>query len=52
MSLEGSRGIPDYQRISHTAAQEADQENPGNGEARRTLLPQANPEYSNEWDVD
>lgn len=51
-SQSTSRG-PDYQRISHPEVQdEGDIENGIHEETRRTLLPQSNAEYRNNWEVD
>lgn len=51
-SQSASRGA-DYQRISHPEVQdEGDIENGIHEETRRTLLPQSNAEYRNNWEVD
>ncbi|KAH8426523.1 uncharacterized protein LDX57_004258 [Aspergillus melleus] len=55
METRASRGNTEYQRITNAERREiehdGDLENdPGSGENRRAILPQADPEYGNEWE--
>lgn len=55
MEARASRGNAEYQRITDAEGREDEQDGDLQngiraGENGRTILPQANPHYSNEWD--